>query len=959
MNSPLVQKLAGVRDLRRILETTVKELGDQFSADACQIVLSNPLDQNITSICEYRTSGAPVNGGKSTTLPLVLQGRTFGSLTLSRAVDVSSDELNVMRVILGELGDIIRLAQINDVVQRDTFRDTFLVEIGNLMTYSLGIGDALFMVVNILGKALNVSRCLFICTDDQQAGWKCFEHWQQDKVQSLQHCFWPSSDSALVAQTLLTREPLKLFEGQQNSYVSPAQEELQLIGAKSLLGIALRSSVGTHGVVILQQCDYRRAWTKNEIDMVQNVADKVAEALLKLPAEKRAREPIMQLHQRIVSTPEQQAAASAIDVRRALKGALGQQAIPQYNRGGSAAAPAPAKPASVPPPAPKPPQTPPAQPASVPPPAPKPPVSAPPAPPAAAPVAPAASAPSAVPPAAPAAPVVAPSPAAPAPTAPAAAATPAPAAAAPVTPSPAPAAAAPASPASPSQSEAVRLQQVTGEIHLPEGHDPYADLDFGDIEEIEGETPAAAPAAPAPAAQVSAPAAAPAPAPAAPAASAAPTISAVSAAANKNRDFDQDSTQDFPPGATPQPASTASAQWIGPGGESAATPPSAAEPVAPPAQAAPAPVVSAPAPAPEAPAPAPEVQAPAPEVPAPAPAPAPAPVAQAEPAPATDSGAAPAGDWGDLDSIPAPKSASTASAAAPAAWGNLDDIPTPAAGGAPAPARAGLGGSMLGRARGAAGGGGPLKARLGQTAPPPPPPPVAPAASSEPAVELDEAAAKQKLDAILSKTNDISDYIFATPGLDARMLGRIDGWVSQIEAKDKYVPGHAKAVAEYAVAIAREVGLTGVEVDTIRQAALVHDLGKLGSAAQILQKPEADLSDTELLMVMNHPIDGAGLLESFPDLKHLSPIVRAHHEEYDGNGFPLGLKGDEIPFAARVIGLANRYHEMVGQKRNNTPPMDPIQAQKEVVEASGKMFDPTLVQGLIQALLTGKVPGTM
>ncbi|MDQ5910434.1 MAG: hypothetical protein QG599_2530 [Pseudomonadota bacterium] len=75
-----------------------------------------------------------------------------------------------------------------------------------------------------------------------------------------------------MAQTLLTREPLKLFEGQQNSYVSPAQEELQLIGAKSLLGIALRSSVGTHGVVILQQCDYRRAWTKNEIDMVQNVA---------------------------------------------------------------------------------------------------------------------------------------------------------------------------------------------------------------------------------------------------------------------------------------------------------------------------------------------------------------------------------------------------------------------------------------------------------------------------------------------------------------------------------------------------------------------------------------------------------------------------------------------------------------------------------------------------------------
>ncbi|HMX46623.1 MAG TPA: hypothetical protein PKC93_11775, partial [Candidatus Obscuribacter sp.] len=75
MNSPLVKKLTGVRDLRRILETTVKELGDQFSADACQIVLSNPLDQNVTSICEYRSTGNVPQPGKATTLPLVLQGR--------------------------------------------------------------------------------------------------------------------------------------------------------------------------------------------------------------------------------------------------------------------------------------------------------------------------------------------------------------------------------------------------------------------------------------------------------------------------------------------------------------------------------------------------------------------------------------------------------------------------------------------------------------------------------------------------------------------------------------------------------------------------------------------------------------------------------------------------------------------------------------------------------------------
>lgn len=316
------------------------------------------------------------------------------------------------------------------------------------------------------------------------------------------------------------------------------------------------------------------------------------------------------------------------------------------------------------------------------------------------------------------------------------------------------------------------------------------------------------------------------------------------------------------------------------------------------------------------------------------------------------------GEWGNLDAIPTPKAAP----ASGQSWGNLDDIPTPAGTPAAAPSgglRGGLGGSMLGGRRG--GGGQSLKPKLGQTAPPPsaaPPPPPPPSGDS--AADMDEASAKKKLDALMSSSKDeTADYIFATPGLDMRMLGRIDGWVSQIESKDKFEPGHARAVAEYSLAIAREIGISGAELDVIRQAALVHDLGKLGAAGQILQKPESELSDAELLLVMHHPIDGAELLESFPELKPLAPIVRAHHEEYDGNGFPLGLKGDEIPMAARIIGLANRYHEMVARKRNGAKVEDPIKAQKDVVEASGKMFDPTMVQGLIQALITGKVPPTM
>jgi len=920
MNSPFVQqitqKLTGVRDLKRILETTVKDVGDHFSTDACQIILSNPLDPNITSICEYRSTGSPVIPGHSATLPLVLQGRTFGSITLSRSsTDVSPEELNIVRLVLGELSDIIRLAQINDIVQRDTFRETFLVEIGNLMTYSLGIGDALFMVVNILGKALNVSRCLFICTDDNQAGWKCYEFWQQEKVQSLQQSYWPSADSALVAQTLLAREPLKYFEGQQNSYVSPAQEELQLINVKSFLGLALKSSEGTHGCVILQQCDYRRAWTRNEIDMLQNVADKVAEALYKLPAEKKARDPIMQLHQRIVSTPQAEAHRSAVDVRRALKGAMGQQAISQASKTGAPPppppAPKPAPPVALPSPAPGAPNVLPAQPQ------PQQNFAAPPSAPAAAnaPAPPTSALPA--PPPSPLGsqyPVISP-----------------------VTPRHTGQFAPPDPAASASTGEFPPVTSARALPGLPAGPDPYADLDdeFGDFDMEPTDAPVStAPSfAPRPASPIS-----PAPAAGHPA-----TVSlsdmvvpfgtaggAGVAPATPASPVLPSSVE--PPSARPQAAPTATASSLPALSNTTAASAAAASPTTPAASQSPAVSASA---------------ATSPTAPASSP--------QASPAPAEVKS-----NWGDLDSIPSPSSSAAGGAATDAsgaAWGSLDSIPTPTA--APA-ARGGLGGSMLGRARGAGGSGGPLKSRLGSTAPPASQTP-APAAPSEPAPEVDEATAKAKLDQILSsKSNQdsTSDYVFATPGLDMRMLGRIDGWLSQIEAKDKYINGHARQVAEYSCAIAKEMMLSQGEIDKIRQAALVHDLGKLGSAANILQKPEADLSDTELLLVMNHPMDGADLLESFPDLKELAPVVRAHHEEYDGNGYPHGLKGEEIPLHARIIGVANHYHEKVAAKKSG-PASDPGKVQQEMVANAGKAWDPGAMQALIQAILMGKVPPQM
>ena len=433
-------------------------------------------------------------------------------------------------------------------------------------------------------------------------------------------------------------------------------------------------------------------------------------------------------------------------------------------------------------------------------------------------------------------------------------------------------------------------------------NDPYADLDFGDFETVEA--PAATAAVTPPSADVAPP--------------------------------------------TAPASSSTGLEWTGPTStvpsvDFSPTTPVANEPAVVPSPAV-APITEAPWGGP--------VEAEAPATPAPTPSTAPQ-ASAVEPVSAPAAVAAPTvaepSSWGNLDSIPTPKGAPAENAA----WGKLDDIPTPAAAGGAAP-RGGLGASMMGKARAGAGAG-LLKNRLGSTPPPPsqaapPPPPPA-----EPAAALDDAAAQKKLDQLMSSSNETSDYIFATGGLDARMLGRIDGWVSQIEAKDKYADGHARQVAEISCAIAKELGLDQDAMNTIRQAALVHDLGKLGAAAQILQKAEDDLSDTELLLVMNHPMDGAELLESFPDLQHLAPIVRAHHEEFDGNGFPHGLKGDEIPLAARIIGLANRYHEQASPKRSG-PGKDPSSVQSEFVENAGKGWDPNVVQAFIQAVLTGKIP---
>lgn len=943
MPNSLAQKLSGVRDLKRILEITVNELGDSYSLESCQVMLSSPLDPNFTSICEYRDKAGPdfqeaiSSVVTPLTIPLVLQGRTFGSVSFSRQPELNNDELTELRVTAGEVQEVIRLAQVNDIVQRDSSREALLLEIGNVMNYSPAIGDALFVVVNILGKALNVSRCLFICTDDHQAGWKCYEFWLQDRIKSCRELFWPSSDSAIVAQTLLAKQPLIVYEGQENSYVSPVQEELQFIGVKSFLGIPLKSSQSTHGCVIVQQCDYRRAWTRTEVDMLQNCADKLAEALLKLPAEKLAREPIMQLHQRVVALSENESTAerSILEVRRALKGAVGNQAIPTARK------------SNDPPPPP-------------PPPVPKPTVK------------PVVSAPATLP-----SPSSVKNELAAKVEAEAAAAKATDAVDLGVEPAKSESGKTiggvlgglsktktPAEALAPAISEpkAEAPKEETANTTESKVADPYADLDFGDFGDLDDTGTGTATIDVEPIKiepKVEAPAAAEA---------------AVAELVKKPSDsgsFDASpaTTAEATPPAT---SGTTSGEWAVASAEVDAVPEKTTaakesfNDLAAKAKAALAKMSSTKLPsiAPE-----PKVEEKA-EAPAIQEAPkveeskveaakvevttTPEAASTIDASPTADAGAGAGGSkWGNLDDIPSPTKSSPTTAPT-GGWGNLDDIPSPskAGGGLGGSGGGGLGGglrgSMMGKAK-ATSAASPLMSSLRKKD-------AGGAPGAAPSEPLDEGAAKQKLDKILSSSsNETSDYVFATPGLDMRVAGRIDGWIAQIEKKDRYKNGHARHVAQYSVAIAKEMGLSEEETNTVRLASLLHDLGKLPIPGPILQKSEEELADEEFVAKMGHTAAGAQVLESFPDLASLAPIVVSHHEEYDGEGFPQGLKGDEIPLLARIICVANRYHELIATKTYG-PGMDEAEAQKVIKDGSGAQFDPKVVDAFNKLVASGTLP---
>lgn len=174
----------------------------------------------------------------------------------------------------------------------------------------------------------------------------------------------------------------------------------------------------------------------------------------------------------------------------------------------------------------------------------------------------------------------------------------------------------------------------------------------------------------------------------------------------------------------------------------------------------------------------------------------------------------------------------------------------------------------------------------------------------------------------------------------------IIAFANAIDAKSHWTEGHSIGVARYAVAIAREMGIKEPEIDILNTAALLHDIGKIGTFDGILDKKE-QLTEEEYAQVRKHTTQGEKILKPIKGLNDVVSIIRSHHEKIDGKGYPDNLAGAKIPLLSRILSVADSYDSMVSERpyRHSISKKDAI---LEIKRCSGKQFDPDVVETFLK-----------
>ena len=184
--------------------------------------------------------------------------------------------------------------------------------------------------------------------------------------------------------------------------------------------------------------------------------------------------------------------------------------------------------------------------------------------------------------------------------------------------------------------------------------------------------------------------------------------------------------------------------------------------------------------------------------------------------------------------------------------------------------------------------------------------------------------------------------------LEQLSVATLEALINALEAKDRYLSGHSARVAAFAATIAQQFGMSDDEIEQVRMAGRLHDLGKIGVRESVLNK-EGPLTPEEYEHVKEHVVTGSQILAP---LAHLGPIVefvRGHHEHYDGSGYPDQLKGDDIPLGARIICAAEIYDALT-TARPYQPMMTPEQAVERMRRLAGSVVDPGVMDAIAAAV---------
>jgi len=214
---------------------------------------------------------------------------------------------------------------------------------------------------------------------------------------------------------------------------------------------------------------------------------------------------------------------------------------------------------------------------------------------------------------------------------------------------------------------------------------------------------------------------------------------------------------------------------------------------------------------------------------------------------------------------------------------------------------------------------------------------------------------REKIEKLYMTTRELSIEVErARENIEKQYASTVKALLAAIDAKDHYTRGHSERVSRFSILLARKIGVPDNKLYLLEQAALIHDIGKIGIKENILRKKGA-LDPLEFEEMKKHPLIGAKIIECVDFLKEMTPVVLHHHEKFDGSGFPHGLKGEAIHWSARIVAIADAVDAMLCDRPYRSA-FTIEHVKQEIAMKSGSQFDPYMISTVIKERLLENYP---